>query len=986
MTLERKNLLDPMDNGLRRNKYLLGAFFLPFVVLAICFWNRGIYPVGNRDVLTIDAYHQYAPFMAELQARYQSFSSLFYTWSGGLGTNFYALFAYYLASPLNIIIVLFPASNVTEAILLLILTKVGLAGACFYYYLREVHHREGVLGVALSLMYAVSNYLLAYFWNIMWLDALFLLPLLILGLVRIIRDRRYLLYTLCLGLTLASNYYIAYFVCLFIALYFPIALFLYQEGPRVSRLLIQTAQFIGLTLLGAGLSAFLSVPTYLAIQLTSAANDPFPKTIIHAFDLFDYIGQHFMMTPPTIRDGLPNMYSGLLALILIPIYFLSRQVTVKAKLLHLCLILVMILSFNINVLNFIWNGFHYPNQLPYRYSFVYIFLILSLAYPALRSLREFSGKQLGMIISSLMLLVLLAQKLNDKTPPVISIYVTLAFLAFYAIVLTMDRIHHLHPSDVAMALLLVVVAEILINTLVTMHVVDTTEVFSSREGYMDGVEVDEIRDELAKIKAGDPGFYRVESLPPRTTNDGFMYQYRGLSIFASTISTKPVRLFENFGYHSNSINSYKYEGSTLVADSIFGIKYLIRRSGFIHDTLRQQISKTDELEVYENPYALPLGMLGSFDLTDWSSSNGNPFLVQNSLLEALGGQPDVLRPIATHEGIHSNMILESAGENFYSYDRTYENQGGKIQMIIDNTQDQQVYLYLDVTANEPDQGFVMIDDERVDFNAKRSTLIDLGYVKADAKIVFTLTYKSTSNTSGNIELYSYGLDQAAFASSISQIRQSGLQITQFKDTHIEGTVSAANDGTMMLTTPYDSGWQVKVDGETVETFAIDESLLAFYLLAGDHTVELNYTPPGFTYGLLISLASVLLLIFIYLLPAGPGRAGRRRAAALRTTAWRTPGGTLPEPDSAQAAAETPDGTAAAEADSATADAAGSAAAADAAAEPDRSAIPAGETVTGTPPGAERQSDLDRSATVSPESAQALADSDQTAPDTSRNML
>ncbi len=881
MTTERNNRADRLIFWFSRNKYLLGAFFISLVIMAIGYFSRGVYPIGNRDVLTIDAYHQYGPFLAELRARFQSFSSLFYSWSGGLGTNFYALLAYYVASPLNLILVLFPAAHVTEGILILILIKVGLAGACFYYYLREVHHREGPLGIALSLMYAVSSYVLSYSWNIMWLDAIYLLPLIILGEVRIVRDRRYLLYTLSLALTIASNYYMAYFVCIFAVLYFPIVLFTHQQRPRPGRVLVQTIQFGGLSLLGAGLSAILALPTYISLQLTSAADDPFPKTLVNFFELFDYIGQHFMANKPTVLDGMPNMYAGLLALILIPVYFLSRQVPLKAKFLNLSLIVIMVLSFNINMLNFIWHGFHYPNQLPYRNSFVYIFLILTLAYPALRSLREFGGKQLGLIISVLILLVLLAQKVNTKAPTLLTIYPTLAFLVIYAAVLTMDRIHRMHPADVAMALLLVVVAEILVNTLITMHNYDTAHGFATREGYTDGVEVTQIREELAQIARQDSSFYRVATMPPRTTNDGFLYQYRGLSIFASTISTKPVRLFENLGYHSNSINSYIYEGSTLVLDSIFGIKYLIRRSDFVNDTLRQQISQTSELEVYKNPYTLPLGVLGSASLAEWSSGSIDPLAAQNSLFEELGGLPEVMQPVSLYEGEQTNISLDTVGSNYYNFDRTYESQDSKISLIIDNDRDQQLYLYLDVTANEPDWGFVMIDDQRVDFNARRSTLIDLGYVSASANIVFNLTFAPNSKKSGHIELYCYGLDQMAFEQSIDLIRQSGLEITRFRDTHIEGTVTARYDGILLLSMPYDEGWTVKVDGEKVEKLAIDDALIGVELTAGEHNIDLTYMPTGFIYGLLISLGSAFILVIIYLLPFGPGRRGRLRRSALR---------------------------------------------------------------------------------------------------------
>ncbi|MEA4890171.1 MAG: YfhO family protein [Clostridiaceae bacterium] len=867
---------DRIKQLLQQNTKTILAFTLPAMILFIGYMSRGMFPVADRDVLTIDLYHQYAPFMAELRDKFTSGGSLFYSWSGGLGNNFFALFAYYLASPLNIIIVLFSPTYLTEGIMILIVVKIGLAGACFFIFLRGVWRQENIYMVAISALYALSSFSLAYSWNIMWLDGIFLLPIILLGMVRLVREKRCLLYCVSLGLLIYSNYYIAFFVCLFTGLYFLACLFEYHRFSRPKALLATVGRFILFSVLGGGLSAVLSLPTYFSLQLTSAAGDSIPKTVTNYFDLFDYIGQHFMLTPPTIRDGMPNMYCGVLALILIPIYFFAKSIPLKQKLWNLALILVMILSFNINVLNFIWHGFHFPNQLPYRNSFVYIFLILTLAYPALQSLKEFSGKQIGAVCTTLIGIVLLAQKLNDKAPELQTLYVTIIFIVIYAAVLTLDRIRPIHKNDLAMALLFVVVAELLLNTLLTLHRIDKTEYYSNREGYMAGHEVDEIREQLAAIDAQEPDFYRLEILPPKTTNDPFMYQYNGLSIFSSTMPTKPVTMFANLGYHSNGINSYKYEGSDLLLDSLFGIKYIIRRSNSIQYQYLQSIVKTDELEVFRNPYALSLGYVGLPELEDWHSSGGDPFSAQNRLVTALTGGSDVLITLDMEPGTLSNMTFSGTGSHAYNYTRTNKDQDSLAKINIVNTADQNVSLYLDVAANKADYGYVMIDDKKIDFNAKRSTMVDLGYVSAGAVIELNLAFNKSSSETGRFELYAVGLDQIAFEEAITTIQNNSLQISAFTDTHVAGSVTAAQDGVMMMTIPYDKGWQVKVDGQVTETEALDNGFISFKISAGLHQIELNYTPEWFWVGLMISLLSIFILVAICRVPKIVARSRKRR--------------------------------------------------------------------------------------------------------------
>lgn len=864
---------------LRRNSKVLLAFFIPSTILMISFLLRGVFPVGPRNVLTIDLYHQYAPFLAELRDRYRTLSSLFYTWSGGLGVNFWSLFAYYLASPLNLLTVLFPPSYLTEAILLLILIKIGLCGSFFFRFLRGVWKNNNYLMVALSSMYALSAFNLAYYWDIMWLDGIALLPLTLLGLVRLVREGKGMLYAVTLGLIIFCNYYIAFFICIFTLLYFLVLLFERTDPSHPRRFFTTVGQFILYSGLGAGTSAVLAIPTYLSLRLTSAAGNTMPSPVTHYFELFDYIGQHFTLTPPTIRDGMPNMYAGAVLLILIPMYFFARSVPLRSKVLHLALLALMIISFNINTLNFIWHGFHFPNQLPYRNSFLYVFLVLSMGYPALRALREFTGKQIGAFAGTAMLLVLLAQKINTKKPELQTLYVTLIFLAIYAAVLTIDRIRRFSRRDWAMAVLIIVTAELFLNTMLTVHKIDKTESLSWRDGYLAGREVNQIREELHKLRQADPEFYRVETLPPRTTNDGFMYQYNGISIFSSTMPTKPVRLFENLGYHSNSINSFKYEASTLPLDSLLDVRYLIRRSGNADWRLYQKVSETDELEVFRNPRAVGIGFVGLPGFAEWSSSFSDPLNTQSQMFEALTGEPSFYVPITQEAANHVNLTINSGSQRYYSYRRTNKDSDSTARIRITNPVDQHVYLFSRVAANDPDSGFVQLESTRkIDFNATRSTIIDVGFVPADQVIEFSLHFPAKSPETGSFDLYAYGLDTQILDRHLDILRQGSLRITRFSDTHIAGEVDAREDGQFVLTIPYDQGWRAKVDGVAVETVAVDNALISFPLSAGHHQITLDYRPQGIEIGLLISLLSVagLLLLGLVILP----RLQRRRKRLL----------------------------------------------------------------------------------------------------------
>lgn len=857
-----KQLVRHFGRFARKHYIILLSFILPALILEIALAFHQIYPFGKRGILIIDLYHQYAPFISELQDKLRSFSSLLYSWSGGLGTSFLPQLSYYLSSPLNVLSVLFPKDHLTEAVLFLTLLKVGLAGSFFSVYLKGVHQKENPAMVGFSLLYALSSYVLVFSWNIMWMDAIYLFPLVMLGLVRLVRDSRGLLFCIALAISLLSNFYMAFFTCFFTLLYYPVCLFQYNKAVELAVLFKKSVKFAAWSLLAGGLSAILLLPTYFALRATSAADDLMPRTLTHYFDFFDYISRHFTGTVPSIREGMPNLYCGILVLILIPVYFMSKTISLKEKLWHFALLLLLMVSFNMDILNFIWHGFHFPNQIPYRFSFVYIFLVLSMSYPAFTRLNEFTGKQIGALCMAVIGLVVLSQKFDDIKLDPVTMYVSILCVALYAAAFTLDRSMTVPPFARSLFILLVIVAEMITNTALTVDKIDTAEGYLNREGYASGKEPVMIRRQLAEIAARDKSFYRTEILPPKTTNDGFLYNYRGFSIFSSTFQLKPVRMFQNLGYHSNGINSYTYEGSTPILDSLFGIKYLIYRNLTIEDRLYKQVAANDELTVFTNPYALSPGFLAPEDFKNFHTGSSNPMENQNRLMERLAGVKDTLVSINQKQGSFVNLSVSSSSTRYYSYKRPNKESSSTARVQIQVEKDGQVYLHYKVSYGMKGSGFVMVNGKKVDFNPRHSTLINLGFCKAGSTPELQVEFDKAAPESGWFEVYAYTLNQPAFEKAMTTMKEKALAVESFSDTRMKGRVEAAAPGLMVMTIPYDTGWHVKVDGKEVKTQALDDCLLSFEVEKGSHKIELRFVPDKYVPGLVVTLVSVLILLLL----------------------------------------------------------------------------------------------------------------------------
>ena len=147
------------------------------------------------------------------------------------------------------------------------LIKVGLSGACFAFYLKAVHGEKSLVTVGFSILYALSGFVLAFSWNIMWMDAIYLLPLIMLGLVNLVREGRGFFFCITLAIALLSNFYMAFFICFFTLLYYPVCLFKYHDFKKPSLLIKRTGQFAGFSLLSAGLSALFGAANLFSIEI-----------------------------------------------------------------------------------------------------------------------------------------------------------------------------------------------------------------------------------------------------------------------------------------------------------------------------------------------------------------------------------------------------------------------------------------------------------------------------------------------------------------------------------------------------------------------------------------------------------------------------------------------------------------------------------------------------------------------------------------------
>ena len=801
---------------------LLIAFFVPVLVMICIFVQRGIFPFGERCFLRTDMYHQYAPFFSEFQYKLRTGGSLLYSWDVGMGVNFAALYAYYLASPLNWLILLCPKKFIIEFMTIMIVLKIGLSGLSFAWYLKK-HSQNCILGVGFfGIFYALSGYMAAYSWNIMWLDCILLFPLIVYGLERLVKEQKGMLYCVTLGLSILSNYYISIMTCLFLVLYFIALLIMEKPGP-VRKYVDSCVRFGIYSLLSGGLAAGILLPEIYALQSTASGDFDFPKAWSSYFPIFDMIARHIGNVETEIGlDHWPNIYCGVAVFLFFLLYLACKKIAVKEKAVYCGLLLIFFASFSINALNFIWHGFHSPNSLPCRQSFIYIFLMLFICFRAYMYLDETPKKHIAIAFWGSACFVLLAEKLvTQEHFHFIVYYVAIIFLAAYA------GLMYLYKDGKRTVCGFLALTLVAIEASINMSVTSVTT--TSRESYTsDNEEVRILKDSLQP--ASD--FYRVEKKTRKTKNDGAWMNFPSVSLFSSTANADLSKFFKKLGCES-STNAYSITGSTPFVDSIFSVKYALYSEAVSNTELMMYLRESGGTYLYENLYTLPLGFVLSSDIEEnWQYEMDNPAEVQNDLCLVSG----------------ADEVLVDAGGTVNKNTFTFTpDETGKYYVFVMNKKVKTVKAELPT-------------GQKSFSNVDRGYLLELGNLAPGTEV------KLTADEAGEqLNAIAYRFSEDAMVQVYDRLNQSPMHLTSWKDTKLSGTVSAAKAGMLFTSIPFDKGWTVKVDGEKVETRKAFGAFLAIDVSAGDHVIDFSYVPKGLKTGGLISGGSIVILILLWFL-------------------------------------------------------------------------------------------------------------------------
>lgn len=812
------------------------AFLIPFLTMMIIFWVQEIFPFGEESFLHIDMYHQYFPFLSEFYHKLKEGESLFHSWNTGIGSNFLALFVYYLATPTNWLSVLFPEQYLMEFISYMVVIKIGLCGLSFAHYLSRHFKTQSYTILLFSGFYALSGYMAAYNWNVMWLDCIVIAPLVILGLERLVDEGDGKLYCLALGFSILTNYYLSIMLCMYLVLYYFILIFCKRLTGKE---LVRTSARFGLySLLSGGMAAILLIPEICALQFSEFTKISFPSTLKTYFPIMDVIARHsFNVTVETGLDHWPNIYCGVGVFLFFPLYAMNKDISAREKVTKLSLLAFLLVSFSTNKLTFIWHGLNYPDSLPARQSHLYIILLLTICFEAFLHIKEFSKNEITASLLGVILFLLLSEKLaTDDAFNTGCFLITTAFLVIYVGYIHMYRNQTVMNSFLAIMLFLLVFVEAGANTYLTS--VPTV----SRNNYLSNY--DSYRTLIKRTQEQQGDLFRFEKFSRRTNNDATFLGYPGGSYFSSVSNALVKNFYTEWGMKTSKVY-YSYDGTTPVTAALLSNRYMLSTSDRDYDNLYTLADKEGSLYLYRNIFTLPLGYMIPEEYIDYENmfseaetikekfktekvtNNTNPIEKQNEFVQSLGVEGEVFTSVLYESSSSDVGVNIDEDGHYYAYCRNK-----KVDEIT-------------YTHNGDSKKFASMS---------KRYLMDLGYISENEYI----SLKSKNGEKLNISIYKVETD--ALGDFIDTLSQQTLTIDSYDSTSLNGHITVENPGELVLSVPYEPGWTFVVDGEEIIPDLFEDTFMSTYLSEGEHTISISYYPAGFSAGIIISIISILIFI------------------------------------------------------------------------------------------------------------------------------
>ena len=822
-------------------KYLpeILTFIVPILIMLIsCIVNK-TYPFGKEILPKYDGYYQYAGFTSYYKNVLLGNESLFYSFKGLLGYNFYATSIYYMFNPTNLLCIFSTSENILEYYTFIILLRIGLSGFTMCKYLKyKFKNQSNLRYIIFSISYALMAYNVCYFFNYMYFDTVVLFPIVILGLDKLIYERKNRLYIISLTLSIISNFYIGYMVCIFSLLYFIYNIVIYKLDKNIIK------DFIISSLLSGFMCMIIIIPEASELLKGKALLYASSKAEYFKFNM-NFLNIFYKFLPGSTSNydleyGMVNIYVSLFVIILVIKYFFNKKISKKERITTLIFILFFLFSISFNLLDFAWQLFQRPIWYPNRYIFTFSFFLITIAMKEITNITYKTNiKENLIIIISFILLTLysiISLKIHNDNLKIIS-YIL-------GIILILQYTFFLNNKNAKYLLVMLFFIEVTTNAIFTLKIMGKTTTMTQ---YKTNEEINEKAvKHIKEIENKDNNFYRMELSTSTVHNSPSLLNYNGINHFNSVKNAKTLNFLNKFNYQVTDDTSVEFNNYNPYLTSLLGIKYINGSK----DEMYYENVYNENPYMYLNKDALSLGyMIYNKKFKESNSSYQNTENLINSMLNT-----DIKRYKVIDNFNGKDTEIKEIDNKKYVISKT------SIKIEIEDKASNSMFLIpsrnISFVAN---YSIFINDDEIKDAVIKQSPIF---INKGDT---YKIIIKSNLSKTELNSLKWYQIDYDKYIETINELKKNEFNITKYnKDNHIEGNIDVNNDkNVLLLTIPYDKGWNIYVDDNKVNYDICFDSFICLDLDKGKHNIKMNYVPSGFIVGLIISsLAFIVTIIYI----------------------------------------------------------------------------------------------------------------------------
>lgn len=786
------------NNSMLKNVALYAACFTCSVALFVALAAAGhVYPFGDNSFLTNDLKYQYIDFFAWFRRVLLGEANLRYSFSQGLGMNTWGLYSYYLASPFNLLCVLFPADKLTLFVFVISALKLGCIHISSAWFLQRRFGLPKPAAFLLSLSFTFCSWTISNLCNPLWIDCLILLPICAFGCYELIREQKMIRLVIAIALNVMFCWYTAYISILFLCIFVLVEFVDYVAAKGFSWMLTldRALRFAGAMMLGLLLSAWTFLPTILAMAKGGPvlALGPLLKTGLKS------LIRGFIPGMWVNNGNTPQFYCGVIMMLLAISLLFNRKVSAKIRIATFVVTAVLIASSVLSPLEYIWCGMRVPNGFYSRTAFLLGFFTM---WAAGYSLQVFEGK---------------------------------------------PKFRHVYRPAVVLPILTITAIELFINA----HVM-WNKLYAGYSEDANCTYVTTATNTITAIQDQDSAsFYRIDRTTTRADsaalNEGLALGYNQLSSYSSANNPQAIALLNSLGYSSVGEFSTRYAEPILAVDALLGVKYAIPENvpaGYV-------VAKTNQADstsaVYQNPYALSIGVAASSDIQNSTLKSENPFEKQNDLYSKILG-----REVELYTKIEATSTENSDSLKQWSVTVPASSIG---------------YLYInkDATAGSYWPVTLTIDQRTIENEAWRfdnniRQIADASDAPSQHTVSIGVAEGNSDMPQDNEPVF-YALNLDVFEQIIYELKTSEFIPTVFEDGRIEGEYTAKDDGNLLLSVPYDEGWNVTVNGTAAElTPAADKGLSSLNMQKGANRIVMTYKTPGALAGLVVSLATAAALV------------------------------------------------------------------------------------------------------------------------------